>query len=394
MQEALIGRLDEFKTAQSDTLRDGQTIDKVPEGFRRPVEAWISAPSRLAFVMNNGPIGLTVTELTAWESFELRVVQRARRLYSKPKELIEESSPAKILADQGIKTWDKTGAERVSEIVGTMQKPGDFDTALEIPTGLILSPAQDALWITPKKLPPRLDGSPNGTPPTPLWQAILLERQKKSSLRAVWSQHFDTFAVDTFSKATLPKDKLELLEKWQAPNGTRYRTAMSPQDQAELVALTSMYGLPVIASKDTEVSSQIEPPSDDGKKYITDADPDPKSPYAIYMPVPLQARRLALGATDASRSSGRAACGYRLLAAHRGRDERHRRIPHAHRRATRAGFDAVDLRRPSRRQRSGDDEGTCEILQGRRGRLSGKKEGAGKTAGAAKAGIERAAKAR
>jgi hypothetical protein len=296
MQEALIGRLKEFKTAQADTLRDGQTIDDVPEGFRRPVEAWISAPSRLAFVMNNGPIGLTVTELTAWESFELRVVQRARRLYGKPKELIEESSPAKILADQGIKTWDKAGAERVSEIVGTMQKPGDFDTALEIPTGLILSPAQDALWITPKKLPPRLDGSPNGTPPTPVWQALLLERQKKSSLRAVWSQHFDAFARDTFLNA--PKsDDLKLLEKWKDPNGISYSTAMSPQDQAELVALTSMYGLPVIASKDKEVSSQIEPPSEDGKKYITDADPDPKSPYAIYMPVPLQARRLALGAT-------------------------------------------------------------------------------------------------
>jgi hypothetical protein len=66
-----------------------------------------------------------------------------------------------------------------------------------------------------------------------------------------------------------------------------------------------MYGLPVIASKDKEVSSQIEPPNvvdESGKvikKYITDADPDPKSPYAIYMPVPLQARRLALGATGA-----------------------------------------------------------------------------------------------
>lgn len=289
MQKAIIFRLVAFKKDQSDT-------GDAPEGFRRPVDAWISAPSRLAFVMNNGPIGLNVTELTAWESFELRVVQRARRLYSKPKELIEESSPAKILADQGIKTWDKTGAERVSEIVGTIQKPGDFDTALEIPTGLILSPAQDARWITPKKLPPRMGDS--ATPPTPVWQALLLERQKKSSLRAVWSQHFDTFAVDTFSKTTLPKDKLELLQKWQAPNGTHYRTAMNPQDQAELVALTSMYGLPVIASKDKEVSSQIEPPSEGGK-YITDADPDPKSPYAIYMPVPLQARRLALGATGA-----------------------------------------------------------------------------------------------
>lgn len=296
MQKALIKRLERFRVQQSDTRGKDQAIGDVPEGFRRPVEAWISAPSRLAFVMNNGPIGLTVAELTAWESFELRVVQRARRSYSNPDKLIEESSPAKILADQGIKTWDKTGAERVSEIVSTIKKPDYFDTALEISTGLILTPAQDARWITPKKPPPRMGGS--ATPPTPVWQALLLERQKKSSLRAVWSQHFDAFARDTFLNRP-NDDDLKLLEKWKAPNGTSYRTAMSPQDQAELVALTSMYGLPVIASKDKEVSSQIEPPSEDDKKYITDADPDPKSPYAIYLPAPLQARRLALGATGA-----------------------------------------------------------------------------------------------
>ena len=50
---------------------------------------------------------------------------------------------------------------------------------------------------------------------------------------------------------------------------------MSPEDQAELVALTSMYGLPVIASKDKQVSSQIEPP---GKDYVSDA--DDKTPMA------------------------------------------------------------------------------------------------------------------
>lgn len=299
MQAAIIERLDRFKKDQSDT-------GNAPEGFRRPVEAWISEPSRLAFVMKGIPMALTVAELTAWENFELRVVQRARRLFPGPCTKgdpfgeTEAKEPADILAKQGIAVdQEKTGVERIREIVDTVKKPNDFDTALEIPTGLILSPAQDAIWITPKKLPPRLDGSPDGTVPTPVWQARLLERKKVPSLRAIWSENFELFARDTFLKECLSPEDLGKLEKWEAPDKKPYRTAMSPQDRAELVALTSMYGLPVIASKDKEVSSQIEPPSVGRKKYISDADDDPKSPYAIYMPVPLRARRLALGATGA-----------------------------------------------------------------------------------------------
>ena len=299
IQAAIIKRLDQFKKDQSDT-------GDAPEGFRRPVEAWISEPSRLAFVMTGVPMAFTVAELTAWENFELRVVQRARRQFPGPCTKgdpfgeTEASKPADILAKQGIAVdQEKTGVERIREIVDTVKKPDDFDTALEIPTGLILSPAQDAIWITPKKLPPRLDGSPDGTVPTPVWQARLLERKKVPSLRAIWSENFELFARDTFLKKPLDPTDLEKLERWEAPDKKRYRTAMSPQDRAELVALTSMYGLPVIASKDKEVSSQIEPPSEGGKKYISDAAEDPKSPYAIYMPVPLRARRLALGATGA-----------------------------------------------------------------------------------------------
>jgi hypothetical protein len=299
MQKAIIKRLDEFKKEQSDT-------GDAPEGFRRPVEAWISEPSRLAFVMKGVSMGLTVAELTAWENFELRVVQRARRLFrgsctkGDPFGETEESNAADILGKQGIAVGqEKTGVERIREVLNRVKEPEHFDTALEIPTGLILSPAQDAIWITPKKLPPRLDGSPDGTAPTPVWQARLLERKKAPSLRAIWSDNFALFARDTFLKESLTPEDLARLEKWEAPGKALFRTAMSPQDRAELVALTSMYGLPVIASKDKEVSSQIEPPSVDGKKYITDFDEDPKSPYAIYMPVPLRARRLALGATGA-----------------------------------------------------------------------------------------------
>src|SRR5205809_375037 len=109
MRDALIARLDKFKTEQSDTRGKDQEIDKVPEGFRRPVEAWISAPSRLAFVIKSDPIGLNVAELTAWETFDLRVVQRARRMYSNSDKLIEKSEAKVILDAQGIEASSKTG---------------------------------------------------------------------------------------------------------------------------------------------------------------------------------------------------------------------------------------------------------------------------------------------
>ncbi|TPO13738.1 hypothetical protein [Mesorhizobium sp. B1-1-5] len=294
MQAALIERLEKFRRSQSDTLRDGDSVDEVLEGFRRPVEAWISEPSRLAFSLANDPIPLTVESLTAWEKFELRVVQRASRQYLDRDKLIEESRSAEILTNRGIKVGEKkTGDARVREIAALVQQPSDFHTALEIPTGLILSPAQDARWITPKGAPRRPDCSADAPALTQIWQARLFEQQKVSSLRAIWSEHFEEFKRDTFLKSA-SSDDLKQLERWQSPSGRWYRTAMSPQDQAELVALTSMYGLPVIASKDKEVSSQIAPPSND---YITDS--DPKTPIAIYLPVPLRTRRLALGATGA-----------------------------------------------------------------------------------------------
>ena len=131
MQAALIGRLEKLKEKQSDTLRKGEEPSDVPEGFRRPVEAWISEPSRLAFAIAKKSVAFTASDLTAWEDFDLRVVQRARRMYDDRTKLIEKSVPAEILAAQGIDIAQKTGNERIRELAGLVEEPDRFDTALE-----------------------------------------------------------------------------------------------------------------------------------------------------------------------------------------------------------------------------------------------------------------------
>jgi hypothetical protein len=279
--------LDEQFNAQSDTVAAGGNPEDFPEGFRRPVEAWLAEPSRLAFAVKSGPIELTVEALTGWEKFELRVIQRAKRLYGRctvndPQGQNPESDPATVLESQGIPKNDESAVNRMAAIGKTMQPPTRFETALEVPTGLILSPAQDTLWITPKTLPAdMMKFWRDDAAPTAVWQARMVEKTKVPSLRAVWARDFDKIAP--FGRQP---------DKWTPPGSERQvRTAMSPQDRAELVALTSMYGLPVIASGDKNQSSQIETP----KEYKITADGE----TAIYMPVPLQTRRLALGATGA-----------------------------------------------------------------------------------------------
>lgn len=284
------------KASESDTLRESQKREDVPEGFKRPVEAWISEPSRLAFRIGTTPIPLDVEGLTSWDQFELRVTQRAKRLYSdikaSPHEREKlESRPDLILQAQGIDRSETavSASHRMDVIRGTLVAPTDLETALEIPSRLILSPAQDARWSTPRRLPSSVNiwNPPEGAP-VPVWQACLVERLKAPSLRAVWSPDFVAGVFDANASNRKPAP-----ERWTAPDGKEYRTALSPFDRAELVALSSIYGLPVIASEDKERSSQIATPKDYEVKV------DQPQQVGLFMPVALRTRRLALGATGA-----------------------------------------------------------------------------------------------
>jgi hypothetical protein len=251
------------RASESDTLHEGQNPDDVPEGFKRPVEAWIAEPSRLAFRIGTARIPLSVDDLTSWDQFELRVTQRATRLYSdkvpsRGREKLE-SDPGLILRSQGLESSGNTSAaHRMDVIRNTLVPPTELETALEIPSRLILSPAQDARWGTPRSLPSNVAvWNPAEGAPIPVWQARLVEKFKAPSLRAVWSPDFVKGVFDTDPAKCQPAPDM-----WEQPKGSgkRYRTALSPFDRAELVALSSVYGLPVIASEDKERSSQIATP--------------------------------------------------------------------------------------------------------------------------------------
>ncbi|AZO29773.1 hypothetical protein [Mesorhizobium sp. M1B.F.Ca.ET.045.04.1.1] len=279
--------------ATLDTAHNDEEAEKAKEAFRRPVQAWISDPSRVAFAVGDDPIQLNVDSLTNWASYELRVVQRAKRQYKETKDKkyapVPESNPEIILKEQGI-SWGQpaSGQQRMNEIVKTLIPPQEHDTALEVPTGLTLSPAQDARWITPRRNLPDTVAALSAGLAKPVWQARLIEAQRAPSLRAIWSDEFDQVIrrFDETNKGSGPSDI------WTAPDDNKpYRTAMSPADRAELVALSSIYGLPVIAANDQSKSSQIKAPD----RYVTDAASEP----AVFMPVPLQTRRLALGSTGA-----------------------------------------------------------------------------------------------
>ncbi|MER9119858.1 hypothetical protein NKH93_25095 [Mesorhizobium sp. M0954] len=279
--------------ATLDTAHNDEEAEKAKEAFRRPVQAWISDPSRVAFAVGEDAIHLNIDSLTNWSSYQLRVVQRARRKYKEIKDKkhapIPEGNPEIILKEQGI-SWGQaaSGQERMNEIVKTLLRPQQHDTALEIPTGLTLSPAQDARWITPRRNLPDKVAALSGHLPRPVWQARLVEAQRIPSLRAIWSDEFDQ-VIRKFNETDKGNGPSDI---WTAPDDNKpYRTAMSPADRAELVALSSIYGLPVVASNDQGKSSQVKAP----ERYVTDAVSEP----AVFMPVPLQARRLALGSTGA-----------------------------------------------------------------------------------------------
>jgi ABC-type transporter Mla subunit MlaD len=299
--EEVLPSLKEIQDAFSDTVPEDVVKDKdkkktawkdFPESFRRPVEAWGSGRSRLAFETCDAEIPLTIDNLTGWEKFELRVIQRARAPASNPGDVLEAIGLNKKLANV---------EARLKDIQSSISAPGRFHTALEIPSRLILSPSEHAKWFTPKHAPARFsDAKLRRT--VPVWQARMVEPQGPS-LRAVWSPDCDV--------GMFPAQLGQMDEKWR-PDSRKdpvFRTAMSPRDRAEIVALTSVYGLPVMAaSKDSqdqkdkaaatntgtnpdELSSQVQTPEGYG---LPDLDP---GTTALYMPVPLRTRRLALGAT-------------------------------------------------------------------------------------------------
>lgn len=364
--------------------------------FVIPAEARVSGSSRLVFRVpaddfeggrpdnrQDAPAGafpFTIEALTNWGAFDLAVVRRAEKVFeplpgwaSPAGEQIangrlpprwarqETRDEATKLLHQGLTRGDAwavrydeqrvlqgvancprplarlgavTAAQRMSEIASSVRPPSLYETSIELPFRLMLSPAQDAVWRTPVVLDPELKLSSSASLPVPLWFAQLDEAPGSSSLRAIWSPDFRPEALLELDvggpphgpwapwamprSVTARKPYEENEPVWPFPNDPntpkppeRFRTGLDVADRHELVALTSVYGLPVRGRRKTNGTltdgSQINPPA--GFKLrragLEKLDPNnqaeqPDDYSAIYKPQSLNASELTLTALGGS----------------------------------------------------------------------------------------------
>lgn len=108
------------------------------------------------------PMPFTFEALTDWSRHEPAVTLRARKLFSAlPSGIVPplgeraaNLSDHEVLGFQGISKGFVTAEQRLGEIRASMaRKPTFYETAVEIPSRLILSTAQDAVWQTVRRLP-------------------------------------------------------------------------------------------------------------------------------------------------------------------------------------------------------------------------------------------------
>ncbi|WP_327753177.1 hypothetical protein VVT58_11245 [Sphingobium sp. SJ10-10] len=137
-----------------------------------PIAALLAEPTRLVFEIDwaNHYFPLTLDNLLDWSSWRMRLVPSTR----------DEAAIA---------------------------PPTPFETSIELPARLVLSPGDTDRWATPR-------GQPRPGERTELWHARLTGNSPDlgPTLRAVWSPDVKTSASqDCFTNSLSPKDRRELV---------------------------------------------------------------------------------------------------------------------------------------------------------------------------------------
>jgi hypothetical protein len=267
-------------------ILDAAYQDASPSTF--PVKRQAAGATRLVFDMGSKrdtswPYCLET--LMSWSDLQLKVIQRAMRFDvdagSSEGGLIDALTKQKIPPTV---TIDK----RLTAVFDQANvTPSEWDTRIELPSRLYLSPASDA-WFRPSR--PPLASKRR----VPIWQAELRERPGKSyTLRAVGSPDFNPAVFKPLSKRT-EGDKAPLR------GGDDFQSSLDGYDRHQLVALSSVYGLPAIARQSDEglaQTSQISPPQ--GYRLTDLLSPD-LNEQALYIPRGLPFGKLNLSPIGAS----------------------------------------------------------------------------------------------
>jgi hypothetical protein len=364
--------------AKASALKSlGLSGEEEPKKIAR---ARLSGTSRLAFRLNTddyerpgGKIPLTFDELTNWSRHELVVVRRAEKTLKtyadggrRPAwDRVEETDLALQLLHQGFTRagWSRNAdqslipnqwfhaavsvEQRLGEVVASaMARPTPFQTSIELPFRLHLSPAQDGRFRTRHAVPPWIHSrgndachapakpGPMAAEVEPLW-TVELETGPNTALRAIWSPDFRPEAFlggrdtsDAGMRQPVPARRnrapmrgpyapwamgRDLSDASAFAQGVtrppKFRTSLDAFDRHELTALTSLHGLPVIGRVKPETGTRMgidqrEPPpgfqvAGSGwlapKPFvISDGTPDAWLLNDIYVPRPLDPDGLEL----------------------------------------------------------------------------------------------------
>ena len=298
------------------------------EAFPPITEARLSGPSRLAFRIDGaftsladpaqpGPgwIPFTLLGLTRWGGYDLAVVRRAERFYKDaggrlpaPSLRLAGGDARDILAYQGI-TAGRAIDGRLADVRSAAATfPGAFETSIELPFRLTLSPSQEGRFRTPQPIPDGVFVPPGRSRiRAPLWTAALEPRVGSPDVRAVASPDFEPRAFDPDgSEPERGPWAPWAREAHGADPGdppTRFRTALDAYDRHELVGLTSVYGLPVLGRYDANGQitdgSQFAPPPGYRLKGLSTL-PGFGDQSAIYRPQPLGVSELRLSSLGGS----------------------------------------------------------------------------------------------
>ncbi|WP_316228256.1 hypothetical protein [Bradyrhizobium sp. SZCCHNR1039] len=310
---------------QPEIKRRVMKLIQAEEKLPLMTQARLSGPTRVAFQVapnTDSPKApawsakLDIVSLTDFSKLDLKVVRRAMRYEAPeatdPHSLDNPLSVAKELAFFGVEPFpvdkirdkdtepgkeEKRWGDRMANIRSLMREPAPFETSIELPALLMLSPDNKAKWRTPRLR--NVELVPYGH--VPLWRMQLEQpRENGPQVRAVWSSDFrrEVFAED---ESIHPPER----GKAYREKNQWYRTAMDGYDRHEIVALSSLHGLPVLPRliDDPDKAGglkldggQFMPP--EGFAVWPDAEGQNKE--AIYRPRPLTVTELSLTAMGGS----------------------------------------------------------------------------------------------
>lgn len=334
----------------SDLEKALATADQ--ETFDAVVPARLSGPSRIAFRVDcedfesdraAGRLPFTLEGLTNWGGMDMAVVRRAERLMEPlqgtrlpprwgRRALTDEGA---LLRFQGFTSSERWGppsevrrreppkaavtpAQRLAEVYASSARAPDlFETAIELPFRLFLSPAQDATWMTSAPRVRRDAGLAESVETfRELWTARLTGRDQEAGVRAVWSPDYRPEAL--LSTAAPGAPPIGPYAPWALPRayGLRnnpdreievFRTGLEAFDRHELVVLSSVHGLPVLGRRAPSGdlapdADQIEPPAGFRLQGLLAETVEGRDTdmTAIYRPKPLSVTELSLSALGGS----------------------------------------------------------------------------------------------